>query len=98
MLYEVITVKVMDASRLKRMMYNWALPVGYEYADAVFCKRKPSAFVITSYSIHYTKLYDVSFFLGGFALVFGSRYQDFTKRQGGLLTAVALESIVKLMT
>jgi len=39
----------------------------------------------------------VSFFLGGFALVFGSRYQDFTKRQGGLLTAVALESIVKLM-
>lgn len=38
----------------------------------------------------------VSLFLGGFALFFGSRYLDFTKRQGGLLTAVALESIVKL--
>jgi len=39
----------------------------------------------------------VSLFLGGFALVFGSRYLDFTKRQGGLLTAVAVESIVKLL-
>lgn len=38
----------------------------------------------------------VSLFLGGFALFFGSRYLDFTKRQGGLLTAVAMESIVKL--
>ncbi|GAB4367556.1 MAG: hypothetical protein Kow00128_12180 [Deltaproteobacteria bacterium] len=39
----------------------------------------------------------VSLFLGGFALAFGSRYLDFTKRQGGLLTAVALESVVKLL-
>ncbi len=33
-----VQVKVMDASALKRWMYNWALPVGYAYADAVFRK------------------------------------------------------------
>src|SRR4030066_2325943 len=36
-----VQVKVMDASRLKRPMYNWALPVGYEYADTIFRKRNP---------------------------------------------------------
>ncbi|MCL5885244.1 MAG: hypothetical protein M1377_07915, partial [Deltaproteobacteria bacterium] len=39
----------------------------------------------------------VSLFLGAFALVFGSRYLDFTKPQGGLLTAVAVESAVKIV-
>ena len=34
-----VQVKVMDASRLKRWMYHWALPAGYEYADTVFRKR-----------------------------------------------------------
>jgi len=38
-----VQVKVMDASWLKRKMYGWALPVGYEYADAVFRKASPSA-------------------------------------------------------
>jgi long-chain acyl-CoA synthetase len=38
-----VQVKVMDASWLKRWMYEWALPVGYEYADAVFRKEPPSA-------------------------------------------------------
>jgi long-chain acyl-CoA synthetase len=33
-----VQVKVMDASSLKRRMYNWALPVGYAYSDAVFRK------------------------------------------------------------
>ena len=33
-----VQVKVMDASALKRRMYNWALPVGYAYSDAVFRK------------------------------------------------------------
>jgi len=37
-----VQVKVMDASWLKRRMYGWALPVGYEYADAVFRKASPS--------------------------------------------------------
>lgn len=33
-----VQVKVMDASWLKRRLYEWALPVGYEYAEAVFRK------------------------------------------------------------
>ncbi len=39
----------------------------------------------------------VSLFLGAFALFFGGRYLDFTKPQGGLLTAVAVESTVKIL-
>ncbi|MBI5575827.1 MAG: PAS domain S-box protein [Deltaproteobacteria bacterium] len=39
----------------------------------------------------------VFLFLGAFALFFGGRYLDFTKPQGGLLTAVALESVVKIV-
>ncbi len=39
----------------------------------------------------------VALCLGAFALFFGGRYLDFTKRQGGLLTAVAVESIVKIV-
>lgn len=48
-----VQVKVMDASRLKRMMYNWALPVGYEYANAVFCKQKPSALLLLKHRLAY---------------------------------------------
>ncbi|MCP2500341.1 MAG: AMP-binding protein [Deltaproteobacteria bacterium] len=33
-----VQVKVMDASALKRRMFDWALPVGYAYSDAVFRK------------------------------------------------------------
>ena len=32
-------------------------------------------------------------FMGAFAVIFGGRFLDFTKRQGGLLTAVAFESV-----
>jgi len=39
----------------------------------------------------------VSAFMGAFALFFGGRYLDFTRPQGGLLTAVAAESLVKLL-
>jgi PAS domain S-box-containing protein len=39
----------------------------------------------------------VSLFLGAFALFFGGRYLDFTRPQGGLLAAVAFESVVKLV-
>ena len=39
-LTSTVQVKVMDASTLKRRMYDWALPVGYEYAEAVFRKQK----------------------------------------------------------
>ncbi|HEY5764736.1 MAG TPA: AMP-binding protein [Candidatus Deferrimicrobiaceae bacterium] len=48
-----VQVKVMDASRLKRMMYNWALPVGYEYAEAVFRKQKPSPFLLLKHRLAY---------------------------------------------
>jgi PAS domain S-box-containing protein len=39
----------------------------------------------------------VALFLGAFALFFGGRYLDFTRPQGGVLTAVATESVVKLV-
>jgi len=48
-----VQVKVMDASRLKRMMYNWALPVGYEYADTIFCKQKPSPVLLLKHRLAY---------------------------------------------
>jgi long-chain acyl-CoA synthetase len=48
-----VQVKVMDASRLKRAMYNWAVPVGYEYADAVFRKRKPSFALLFKHRMAY---------------------------------------------
>ncbi|MBE0604489.1 MAG: AMP-binding protein, partial [Deltaproteobacteria bacterium] len=40
-----VQVKVMDASALKRWMYHWALPAGYEYADAVF-RKAPVPFLL----------------------------------------------------
>ena len=48
-----VQVKVMDASWLKRAMFNWALPVGYEYADAVFRKAKPSASLLLRHRLAY---------------------------------------------
>ncbi len=48
-----VQVKVMDASWLKRRMYDWALPVGYEYADAVFRKEAPSAFLKLKHRLAY---------------------------------------------
>jgi long-chain acyl-CoA synthetase len=48
-----VQVKVMDASWLKRRMYEWALPVGYEYADAVFRKQSPSASLLLRHRLAY---------------------------------------------
>jgi long-chain acyl-CoA synthetase len=48
-----VQVKVMDASWLKRRMYEWALPVGYEYADAVFRKQSPSASLVLRHRLAY---------------------------------------------
>jgi PAS domain S-box-containing protein len=39
----------------------------------------------------------VALFLAAFALFFGGRYLDFTRPQGGVLTAVATESAIKLV-
>jgi long-chain acyl-CoA synthetase len=48
-----VQVKVMDASRLKRAMYNWALPVGYEYAETVFRKETPSPSLLLKHRLAY---------------------------------------------
>ncbi len=48
-----VQVKVMDASRLKRSLYHWALPVGYEYADAVFRKKAIPASLKLRYKMAY---------------------------------------------
>jgi long-chain acyl-CoA synthetase len=48
-----VQVKVMDASRLKRAMYDWAVPVGYEYAETVFRKRKPSFALLLRHRLAY---------------------------------------------
>jgi long-chain acyl-CoA synthetase len=37
-----IQVRVMDASPIKRLAFNWALPIGYQMADCKFEKRQPS--------------------------------------------------------
>ncbi|HSL91853.1 MAG TPA: AMP-binding protein, partial [Candidatus Limnocylindrales bacterium] len=48
-----VQVKVMDASRLKRAMYNWAVPVGYEYADTIFRKQAPSPGLLLKHRLAY---------------------------------------------
>ncbi len=48
-----VQVKVMDASWLKKAMYNWALPVGYEYAEAVFRKEKPTPLLLLKQKLAY---------------------------------------------
>jgi len=37
-----VQVKIEDSTRLKRAMYNWAMPIGYAMADARFRKETPS--------------------------------------------------------
>jgi hypothetical protein len=38
-----VQVKIEDSSWLKRRLYQWALPVGYEMADTRFRKEEPGA-------------------------------------------------------
>ncbi|RJP19790.1 MAG: long-chain fatty acid--CoA ligase, partial [Deltaproteobacteria bacterium] len=52
-----VQVKVMDASTLKRKMYGWALPVGYEYADAVFRKQAIPAWLRFRYRLAYALVF-----------------------------------------
>ncbi len=37
-----VQVKIEDTTRLKRAVYNWAMPIGYEMADVRFRKEEPS--------------------------------------------------------
>ena len=48
-----VQVKVMDASWLKRKMYEWALPVGYEYAEVLFRKEKPDFLLLLRHGLAY---------------------------------------------
>lgn len=38
-----VQVKIQDSTRLKRVLYHWAMPLGYEMADTRFRKQQPSA-------------------------------------------------------
>ena len=40
----------------------------------------------------------VALALAGFAIVFGARHLDSTERHEGMVTAIAFESVVKLVT
>jgi len=48
-----VQVKVMDASWLKRKMYEWALPIGYEYADTILKKKKPDPLLLLKHRLGY---------------------------------------------
>jgi long-chain acyl-CoA synthetase len=48
-----VQVKVMDASWLKRKMYEWALPVGYAYADTVLRKQRPDTLLLLRHKLGY---------------------------------------------
>ncbi|RMF40022.1 MAG: long-chain fatty acid--CoA ligase, partial [Anaerolineae bacterium] len=37
-----VQVKIEDSTRLKQALYNWAMPIGYQMADARFRKETPS--------------------------------------------------------
>ncbi|GBE15994.1 long-chain-fatty-acid--CoA ligase FadD15 [bacterium BMS3Abin14] len=48
-----VQVKIMDASPLKRLAFNLALPIGYKMADCSFEKRKPSLVLRIQYLLAY---------------------------------------------
>jgi long-chain acyl-CoA synthetase len=48
-----VRVKVMDATWLKRRIFDWALPVGYAMADARFAKRPVSPALRLKYTLAY---------------------------------------------
>ena len=48
-----VQVKILDASRLKRVLYHWCLPIGYEWADLKFQKKAPTFFQKVRYGLAY---------------------------------------------
>lgn len=46
-----VQVKIDDSTWLKRKIYNWALPVGYDMADARFDKESPSTALELKYRL-----------------------------------------------
>jgi long-chain acyl-CoA synthetase len=52
-----VQTQIMDATPFKRYIYHKLLPVGYEYADAKFEKRKPSVSLSLRYRLAYIALF-----------------------------------------
>ncbi|WP_048085674.1 AMP-binding protein [Archaeoglobus veneficus] len=52
-----ILVKMEDANRFNRAIFNWAMKVGYKWADAKFEKRKPSPLLRIQRFIAYWLVY-----------------------------------------
>ena len=48
-----VQVKILDASRLKRFLYNRCLPIGYEWADLKFQKKTPTLVQKIRYALSY---------------------------------------------
>ncbi len=48
-----VQVRIMDASPLKRKIYNFCLPIGYHWADLKFQKKTPSLFDRLKYGLAY---------------------------------------------
>ncbi len=46
-----VQVKIEDTTRLKRKIYDWALPIGYQMADTRFNKETPSSMLKLKYKI-----------------------------------------------
>ena len=49
----MVQVKIMDASRFKRFVYNKCLPIGYHWADIKFQKKTPTMMDKIKYGIAY---------------------------------------------
>jgi long-chain acyl-CoA synthetase len=52
-----VQVKILDASPLKRFLYNKCLPIGYEWADLKFQKKAPTLAQKLRYWIAYTVVF-----------------------------------------
>ena len=48
-----VQVKILDASPLKRFLYHWCLPIGYEWADLKFQKKTPTLLQKLRYGLAY---------------------------------------------
>jgi long-chain acyl-CoA synthetase len=52
-----VQVKMMDSTKFKRYVYEKMLPIGYDYADCKFEKRKPSLWLSLKYRFAYMMLF-----------------------------------------
>jgi long-chain acyl-CoA synthetase len=52
-----VQVKILDASPLKRFLYNWCLPIGYEWADLKFQKKTPTLLQKLRYGLAYVLVF-----------------------------------------